>query len=76
MRARLPTSAVNIDATTPIMSVTAKPRTGPEPKTNSIAPAMNMVMFESPIAEKAFSKPALIAAQGEAPTLSSSRMRS
>ena len=60
----------------PMQRVTANPRTGPEPNRNSTPPAISMVTFESAIAENALSKPALIAAQGEAPTAISSRIRS
>ena len=58
--ARLPMSEVNIEVTMPSVSTTAKPRIGPVPNTHSTTPAMSVVMFESAIAENAFSKPARI----------------
>ncbi len=44
---------VNIDVTMPIIIVTAKPFTGPEPKKNSTNAAMNVVTFASTIVEYA-----------------------
>jgi hypothetical protein len=51
------TSAVNIDATTPMDSVTPNPRTGPEAKKNSSPAASRVVMLESAIADQAFANP-------------------
>ena len=47
--------AVNIEAMIPSDSVTAKPRTGPEPSPKSSAAAMIVVMFESAMVANAFS---------------------
>ena len=74
--ARLPISEVNIEVAIPITSTTAKPRTAPAPNSHSTTPAMSAVTLESAIAENARSKPAVIAARGETPLRSSSRMRS
>ncbi len=41
--------AVNIDVASPIISVTAKPLIGPEPKINSSNAAMKVVMLASMI---------------------------
>ena len=41
--------AVNMDVAMPIISVTAKPLTGPVPKTNSRTAAIRVVMLESRI---------------------------
>ncbi len=60
----------------PSVRTTANPRMGPVPKIHSTTPAMSVVMFESAIAENAFSKPARIAACGETPLRISSRIRS
>ena len=54
----------------------AKLRIVPVPNANSTTPAISVVTFESAIVANAFSKPALIAASGELPARSSSRMRS
>ena len=74
--ARLPISEVNIEVAMPSVSTMAKPRIGPVPNTHSTTPAISVVMLESAIAEKAFSKPARIAACGDTPLRISSRMRS
>ncbi len=76
MTARLPISAVNMEVAMPRVRTIAKPRMGPTPKIQSTTPAIRVVMFESAIAEKAFSKPARIAAWGVTPLRISSRMRS
>ena len=60
----------------PSTSTTAKPRTAPAPNSHSTRPAISAVTFESAIAENARSKPAVMAARGETPLRSSSRMRS
>jgi len=75
-QARLPISEVNIDVAMPSTSTTAKPRTAPAPNNHSTTPAIAAVMLESTIAERARSKPAEIAARGDTPLRSSSRMRS
>ena len=72
----LPITAVNIEVAIPSISTTAKPRTAPAPNNHSTKPAMNAVTLESKMAENARSNPALIAARGETPLRSSSRMRS
>ena len=74
--ARLPISEVNIEVTMPRVSTTAKPRIAPVPKIHSTSPAIAVVTLESAMAENAFSKPARIAAYGETPLRSSSRIRS
>ena len=50
---RVTTTAVNIEMTTPAVSVIAKPRTGPVPTTKRITPVMIVVRFESKIAVNA-----------------------
>jgi len=40
-------TAVNIDARMPTVSVTAKPRTGPEPSQNRTSTAISVVTLES-----------------------------
>ena len=54
---RVTTSAETIDASTPIDSVTPKPRTGPEARKNSSPAASRVVTLESRIALHAFAKP-------------------
>ena len=66
-RARLPIKDVNIEVAMPSVSTTANPRMGPVPNTQSTTPAIKVVIFESAIAENAFSKPARMAACGETP---------
>jgi hypothetical protein len=46
---------------------TANPRMGPEPKTSSAKPAINVVMLESKIVAQALSKPIAIAVLGATP---------
>ena len=46
--------AVNIDETTPMDKVTAKPLIGPVPKINNIIEAISVVIFASAIVENAF----------------------
>ena len=55
---RVKVKAVNTVVTMPMPSVTAKPRTGPVPKKNSTAAAMNVVMLESRMVASARVKPA------------------
>ena len=74
--ARLPISDVNIEVAMPMTKTTANPRTAPAPNSHSTMPAINAVTLESAIAENARSKPAVIAARGDTPLRSSSRMRS
>ena len=52
------TSAETIEASTPIDSVTPKPRTGPEARKNSSPAASSVVTLESMIADHALLKPA------------------
>ena len=47
MNARVTTMEVNIEATRPMMRVTAKPRTGPEPYCMSTTPATSVVTWLS-----------------------------
>ena len=47
--------ALNIEATIPIISVRAKPCTGPVPNWYRMTPVMNVVRFESKMALKALS---------------------
>ena len=68
--------AVNTVAKMPSDSVTAKPRTGPEPSQNMTRPAISVVRLESMMVPKALEKPLSIADIGVLPLLSSSRMRS
>ena len=72
----MPMSAVNMDVRMPSDSTMANPLMAPVPNTNSTTPAMKVVTLESAMAEKAFSKPALMAACGDTPLRNSSRMRS
>ena len=51
MRVKL--TAVNTEVTMPIISTTAKPRTGPEPNRYIIVAAMTLVMLASKIAVEA-----------------------
>jgi hypothetical protein len=44
---------VNIEATTPMLSVTPNPFTGPAARKNSSPAASSVVMFESMIADQA-----------------------
>ena len=46
---RVSIQAVNIDVAMPTVIVTANPRTGPEPKTNSMTCARNAATLESKI---------------------------
>src|SRR5262249_54971355 len=73
---RVKVKAVKMVVTMPIPSVTAKPRTGPLPKKNRTAAAMNVVMFESRMVASARVNPASIAVMGVRPVRTSSRMRS
>ncbi len=43
---RVTVTAVNIEARMPIVSVTAKPRTGPEPSQNRTSTAISVVTLE------------------------------
>ena len=54
---RVTTSADSIEASTPMLSVTPKPRTGPAARKNSSPAASKVVMLESAIADSAFWKP-------------------
>ena len=60
----------------PIVSVTAKPRIGPEPSQNMITAAASVVSWLSKIVMKARWKPCSIAVIGVLPLRNSSRMRS
>jgi hypothetical protein len=46
---RVTVTAVNIEASTPTVRVTANPRTGPEPSQNSTNTAISVVTLESMI---------------------------
>ena len=72
------TSAVNIEASTPMVSVTPNPRTGPEARKNSSPAASSVVTLESAIALQALRKPAVSAGAQAGPVASaySSRARS
>jgi hypothetical protein len=50
---RATTSAETIDARTPMLSVTPKPRTGPAARKNSSPAASSVVMLESRMADSA-----------------------
>ncbi len=67
---------MNIEATMPIPSVTAKPLTGPVPNWKSTSAVSSVVRLESTIAERALPKPSDTAARGARPLSSSSRIRS
>ena len=69
-------TAVNIEAATPRLRVTAKPRTGPVPNSYRMAAAMMVVRLESVMEMLARSKPQATARAGLRPNLISSRMRS
>ena len=64
--------AVNIETTTPIASVNAKPLTTLVPKKYKITQVKIVVMFESKILVKALSKPELIAVNKFLPAFNSS----
>ena len=68
--------AVNSVVMMPMPSVMAKPRTGPVPMKNSTAAAMKVVMLESRMVASARLNPASMAAIGERPARTYSRMRS
>ena len=70
------TSAVKTFVTRPTDSVTAKPLIGPVPYWNSTSAVISVVMLASRIVQSALSKPVAIAARGDFPARSSSRMRS
>ena len=73
---RVTSSAENIDATMPIVSVTAKPLTGPVAFQKRISAVISVVTFESKIALKALSYAAFKATFSGLPVASSSRSRS
>src|SRR5262249_12177018 len=73
---RVKAKAVKTGVTIPIPSVTSNRATGPLPKKNSTAGAMNVVMFESRMVASARVNPASIAVMGVRPVRTSSRMRS
>ena len=73
--ARVPTIDVNIEVMMPSINVIAKPLIGPVPTPKSTTAAMSVVTLASTIEENAFSYPAWIAACGEVPPATSSRMR-
>ncbi len=74
-KARDTTTAENMEVRMPKQCTTAKPRIGPDPKISSATPAIKVVTFESRMVAHARSKPAAIAACGEFPARSSSRIR-
>ena len=73
---RVTSSAENIDATMPIVSVTANPLIGPVAFQKRISAVMRVVMFESKIALNALSYAAVKATLRDLPVASSSRNRS
>ncbi|CAM5652596.1 hypothetical protein STENM223S_08044 [Streptomyces tendae] len=75
---RVITSALTIEARTPMPRVTPKPLTGPEARKKSSAAAIRVVMLESAIALKALRKPVVSADRvlGRARAACSSRARS
>ena len=75
MRSLVTKRAVNMDTTIPIASVYAKPLIVPDPRTARTAAAIRVVTFPSMIAERALSKPLLIAILTFLPARSSSRIR-
>ena len=52
MMVRVTTMEVNIEATRPMVRVTAKPRTGPEPYCISTTAATSAVTWESTMVQK------------------------
>ena len=70
------TTAVNMEHTTPMVSVMAKPLMVPAPKIISTRPAMMVVMLESRIAENARLNPLSTEARTVLPARISSFMRS
>ena len=62
----------NIEGNIPSTCTTAKPRTGPDPKTKRAKPAIKVVTFESKMVAQAFSYPTAIAKFGFDPDLISS----
>ena len=69
---RLTVIAVNIDTSTPINNVMAKPTIGPEPKFQSTTATISVVRFESIIATSARLNPLSIAFLRLLPLLNSS----
>ena len=64
-----------MENTIPMASVTAKPRTVPDPRIPSTAAAIRVVTLPSRIAEKAFLYPVWMAVFTETPFAISSRIR-
>src|SRR5690606_22810464 len=75
-KSRVTVTAVKTEVKMPMLSVTAKPRTGPDPNQNMMIAATSVVSCESAMVTMARLKPASMAAMGDLPVLSSSRMRS
>ena len=73
---RVSVSAVKTLVTMPRASVTAKPRTGPEPRKNSTTAAISVVTLASMMVPSALWKPASMDFSTELPVRRSSRTRS
>ncbi|MNE81653.1 hypothetical protein D3C80_1783180 [compost metagenome] len=65
-----------MEVKTPMVSVQAKPRTGPAPNMNMISAATRVVRLASTIVPMALLKPASIEAMTDRPARASSRIRS
>ena len=76
MNSRTSMVAVNIEVAMPSVIVTAKPRTGPAPKKNSMTWARKAVALLSMMVAKARRNPVSMAFSGVRPLRTSSRMRS
>ena len=76
MSRRTTVTEAKIDVQIPIVSVTAKPRIGPEPSQNMTMAHASVVSWLSAMVTKARVKPASIAEIGVLPLRSSSRIRS
>ena len=76
MSSRTTVTDAKMDVQMPMVSVTAKPRIGPEPSQNITSAQASVVSCESAMVMKARVKPASIAAIGVLPARTSSRMRS
>ena len=68
--------AVNSDVMIPMISVVAKPCTGPVPKTNSTIPVISVVTLPSMMADMAFLYPSATETLSVLPIRSSSLTRS
>ena len=76
MRSRTTVTAAKIDVQMPTVSVTAKPLIGPAPSQNITRAQASVVSCESAMVTNARVNPASMAAIGDLPARTSSRMRS